>query len=78
MIVDYVSTDFGWLVSPDGKQTAWHIFKPGKNCNRYFMSTEILDQAREATDILHTFYPKYDHVLIYDNATTHGSCQKYL
>lgn len=71
MVADYVSADFGWLTSPDGKRSARRIFKPGKNRDGYFTSADILDQAREATNILRTFYPEYDHVLIYDNATTH-------
>jgi hypothetical protein len=37
--------DFGWLTSPDGKQSARRIFKPGKNRDGYFTNTEILDQA---------------------------------
>jgi hypothetical protein len=71
MVADYVSVDFGWLTSPDVKRSARRIFKPGKNRDGYFTSADILDQAREATNILRTFYPEYDHVLIYDNATTH-------
>ncbi|PPQ94906.1 hypothetical protein CVT25_004427 [Psilocybe cyanescens] len=34
-------------------------------------SQEILEQANDAITILQECYPEYDHVLIYDNATTH-------
>jgi hypothetical protein len=61
MVADFVSADFRWLTSPDGKWSARHIFKPGKNCDGYFTSTEIMDQAKEAMDILQNFYPEYDH-----------------
>jgi hypothetical protein len=71
MIADFVSADFGWLTSPDGKQSARRIFKPGKNRDGYFTNTEILDQAKAAILILQEFYPEYNHKLIYDNATTH-------
>ena len=71
MVADFVSADFGWLSSPDGKRSARRIFKPGKNRDGYFTNTEILEQAKDAMDILQEFYPEYEHVLIYDNATTH-------
>jgi hypothetical protein len=30
MVADFVSTDYGWLRSPDGKQEAHVLFKVGK------------------------------------------------
>ena len=77
IVADYVSADFGWLTSPDGKQSARRIFKPGKNRDGYFTNADILDQVREAMNILRTFYPEYDHVLIYDNVTTHLKRAEY-
>lgn len=71
MVADLVSADFGWLTSPDGKRSARRLFKPGANRDSYFSNEEILEQADEAIDILHEYYPEFDHVLIYDNATTH-------
>src|SRR5271168_1695102 len=71
MIADFVSADFGWLTSPDGKRSARRLFKPGKNRDGYFSNDDIIGQANEAVDILQKFYPEYEHVLIYDNATTH-------
>ena len=71
MIADFVSADFGWLASPDAKQSARRIFKPGKNRDGYFSNEDIIEQANDAIDILKEHYPEFDHVLIYDNATTH-------
>ncbi|KAF8161627.1 hypothetical protein B0H34DRAFT_796383 [Crassisporium funariophilum] len=48
MVADYVSADFGWLQSLDGKQ-----------------------QVEEAMSIAKECYPEYDHIFIYDNASTH-------
>ena len=48
MIVNFVSADFGWLSSPDGKQSAQQLFKPGKNCDGYF--------SNEAINILQEYY----------------------
>ena len=71
MIADFVSADFGWLRSPDGKQSARRIMRPGKAKDGYFSNDDILEQAEEAIRILREFYPQYEHVLIYDNASTH-------
>ncbi|KAF5319338.1 hypothetical protein D9619_008891 [Psilocybe cf. subviscida] len=71
MVADFVSADFGWLRSPDGENSARRLFKPGKNRNGYFSNDEILDQVREAMDIVGEYYPQYEHVFVYDNATTH-------
>ena len=71
MIADFVSADFGWLSSPDGKRSARRLFKPGKNRDGYFSNEDIIAQANEAIDILQEYYPDFEHVLIYDNATTH-------
>lgn len=71
IIADFVSADFRWLVSPDGKLSAWQVFRPGKNIDGYFTNADILDQVKKAIDILENYYPNYDHVLIYDNVTTH-------
>lgn len=74
MIADFISADFGWLISPDGKQSAQRLFKPGKNCDSYFSNKDIIEQADEAMDILLKYYPEFDHVLVYDNTTTHLKC----
>ncbi len=56
---------------PDGKQSAQRLFKPGKNRDGYFSNEDIQEQAQEAMDILTEYYPQFDHVFVYDNATTH-------
>ncbi|KZP06115.1 hypothetical protein FIBSPDRAFT_914755 [Athelia psychrophila] len=71
MVADMASADYGFLRSPDGKHEARVLFKAGKNRNGYFTNTDILAQAHKAMDILEQFYPDEDHVLVFDNATTH-------
>ncbi|CDO74299.1 hypothetical protein BN946_scf184839.g4 [Trametes cinnabarina] len=71
MVTDFVSTNYGWLRSPDGKESTRVLFRPGKNRDGYFTHDEILAQATKAMDILSRHYPDEDHILIFDNATTH-------
>ncbi|KAJ3741761.1 hypothetical protein DFH05DRAFT_1376614, partial [Lentinula detonsa] len=71
MVADLISADHGWLRSRDGKHSARVIFCPGKNRDGYFDNDNILGQAEKAMDILSSDYPDEDHVLIFDNATTH-------
>ena len=71
MVVDLVSADFGWLRSPDGKEEARVLFKAGKNREGYFTADDILKQAKKAVDILKRYFPDQDHILIYDNTSTH-------
>src|ERR1700730_4086128 len=71
MVADLVSADYGWLRSPDGKEEARVLFKAGKNREGYFTADDILQQAEKGHDILKKHYPNEDHVLVYDNATTH-------
>ncbi|EDR03806.1 uncharacterized protein LACBIDRAFT_306885 [Laccaria bicolor S238N-H82] len=71
MIGEFVSAKFGWLQSPDGKQSARIIMKPGKNRDGYMTADDIVNQANRAMDILTEWYPEYEHIFIYDNAPTH-------
>ncbi|KDQ12520.1 hypothetical protein BOTBODRAFT_189230 [Botryobasidium botryosum FD-172 SS1] len=71
MVADFVSPDYGWLCSPDGNDKVRVLFKPGKAWEGYFMSDEILKQAKAAMDILQLHYPGKDHVFVFDNVTTH-------
>src|SRR6267154_5257164 len=71
MVADMVSPDYGWLQSPDGKQHARVLFKAGKARDGYFTTQNILDQASNAMDILRDHFPDEDHVMVFDNATTH-------
>ena len=71
MIADFVSADFRWLRSPDGKQSARRVMKPGKAKDGYFTSEDIKLQAEEAIRICRDCWPQYEHVFVYDNAFTH-------
>ena len=71
MVADFVSADYGWLRSPDGKEEARVLFKAGKARQGYFTNEDILSQANAAMDILEKYFPEDKHVLLFDNATTH-------
>ena len=73
-IANFISADFGWLTSPDGKQSAHCLFEPGKNCDGYFLNEDVIEQVDKAINILKKFYPEFHHILICDNATTHLEC----
>jgi hypothetical protein len=74
IVSDFVSADYGWLRSPDKSKEARVFFKAGKNRKGYFTNDDILDQTTTAMDILTEFYPEEEHILVYDNATTHTKC----
>ncbi|KAK1226150.1 hypothetical protein PQX77_010883 [Marasmius sp. AFHP31] len=67
-----MSADYGWLRSPDGKESARILFSAGANKDGYYKN--ILQQVEHAMDILSKYYPDEDHVLIYNNTTTHRKC----
>jgi hypothetical protein len=70
MVADYISADFGWLVGLDGK-SARKVMRPGKSQDGYFTHKEIDLQAHKAMDIIMEAYPEFEHVFVYNNATTH-------
>ena len=71
MVADFVSADYGWLRSPDGKEEARVLFKAGANRDGHFTNYEILEQATRAMDILEKYFPHDHHVFVFDNACTH-------
>ncbi|KIN96865.1 hypothetical protein M404DRAFT_32819 [Pisolithus tinctorius Marx 270] len=71
MVSDFVSADYGWLHSPDGKESSHVLFKAGKAHDGYSKNEDVLAQTEKAMDILQKTYPDDDHVFIFDNATTH-------
>ncbi|KAJ7720466.1 hypothetical protein DFH07DRAFT_718782, partial [Mycena maculata] len=71
MVADYFSADFGWLRSRDGSPIARRAMRPGKNRDGYFSSADIEEQIIVACTTVNERWPEYDHVFIYDNATTH-------
>src|SRR6266850_1725037 len=74
MVADFVSADYGWLHSPDGTESMHVLFHAGKGHDGYFDNNNICSQATCAMDILREHYPHEDHILIFDNATTHLKC----
>ena len=71
MVAHFISADYRYLQSPDGTETACILFKAGKGCDGYYTNEHIIQHAEKAIDILQKFYPNDDHVLVFDNATTH-------
>jgi hypothetical protein len=71
MIADFVSSKYGWLRSPNGQRSVRVVMRPGKGKDGYFTNEEIRAQAKAAMDLLNECYPDEEHVLVYDNATTH-------
>jgi transposase len=71
MVADFVSADYGWLRSPDGLESARILFRAGVRREGYFENKNIVEHAQLAMDILRRHYPNEDHVLIFDNASTH-------
>ncbi|KIK75976.1 hypothetical protein PAXRUDRAFT_171134, partial [Paxillus rubicundulus Ve08.2h10] len=71
MVADFVSADYSWLRSPDGKKEARVLFRCGKGCDGYFTNDDICNHASSAMDILDEYYSNEDHILIFNNATTH-------
>lgn len=71
IVADFMSADYGFLQSPDGKEAAWVLFKAGKTRDGYFSSDKILKHATCAMDIFEKYYPGDEHVFVFDNATSH-------
>jgi hypothetical protein len=71
MVADFVSADHGWLCSPDGKEHVRILFRAGKAREGYFDNENIRQHAAQAMALLQKYYPDEDHILIFDNATTH-------
>ena len=74
MVADLVSADYGWLKSPDRKESACVLFRAGKGHDGYFDNEAIRSQTSKAMEILKKCYPTEKHVLIFDNAATHKKC----
>jgi hypothetical protein len=71
MVSDFVSADYGWLCSSCGLEEMRQLFKASKNQDGYFTNNDIVEQAERAMDILEKYFPHDNHVLVYDNASTH-------
>ncbi|KIL57925.1 hypothetical protein M378DRAFT_188351 [Amanita muscaria Koide BX008] len=62
MVADFVSADYGFLQSRDGKESAQVIFRPGKNHDGYFDHDDIITQVETAIKILTRNYPDEEHM----------------
>jgi len=72
MVADFMSPDYGWMKSPDGKEAAQVTFKAGKAWDGYYYTSgDILKQAEMAMDILDKHFSSECHVPIFDNGTMH-------
>jgi hypothetical protein len=71
MAVDFISADYGWLQSPDGKEATRILFRAGKNRDGYFSNQQILEHTEAAMNLLQKHYPDEQHVFVFDNASTH-------
>ncbi|KAF8980346.1 hypothetical protein BDQ17DRAFT_1439002 [Cyathus striatus] len=65
---------YGWLQSPDGRESVHVIFRAGKNHDGYFANDKIIMQVNKAMDIVSRDYPEEEHIFVFDNATTHLKC----
>ena len=72
IVTDFVSADYGWLHSSDGKEDAQVLLKVGSSWEDYFTNNDILRQTLRAMHILETHYPNDDHIFIFDNAACHS------
>ncbi|KAG2130252.1 hypothetical protein DEU56DRAFT_914882 [Suillus clintonianus] len=71
MISNFISADRGWCRSRDGKESARVVFRAGKSLDGWYTSEDMLKQVTKVMDILENNYPESDHVLVFDNASTH-------
>ena len=52
MVADFVSADYGWLQSPNGKESARVTIRPGAQRDGYFTNRNVLVQVTVAMDII--------------------------
>ncbi|KAF8833793.1 hypothetical protein BDN67DRAFT_985786 [Paxillus ammoniavirescens] len=71
MVTDFVFADHGWLRSPDGKTQGRVLFRCGKTWAGYFTNIDIQNNVKNVMAILDEHYHDEDHILVFDNATTH-------
>ena len=71
MAAHFVSADYGWLTSPDGKKSARILFRVGKAREGYFDNDNIWKHLALGMELTANYYPDDDHVFVFDNATTH-------
>ncbi|KAG2030694.1 hypothetical protein BDR03DRAFT_936585 [Suillus americanus] len=71
MVADFISADYRFLHSKDGSESTQVLFRAGKARDSYLTNQNITAHAAKAMNILEKDYPNEDHVLIFDNVSTH-------
>ncbi|KAF9228309.1 hypothetical protein BS17DRAFT_693021 [Gyrodon lividus] len=71
MVAHFVSANYGWLQSPNGNESACILLKAGRGHDGDYTNKLIVQPAERAITILEKYYPNDDHILVFDNATTH-------
>jgi hypothetical protein len=71
MVAHFVLAVYGWLESPDRKESAQVLFRAGKQQDGDYTNDVIIQHAEKVMAILEKHYPNDHHILIFDNATTH-------
>ena len=73
MILDFVSADFGFLSSPDETEKCRVLFCAGSASSQdgWHTNEDMKKQTERVMDICEKHYPQYDHIFIFDNATTY-------
>ena len=71
MVAHFISADYGYLQSPDGTESACILFRASKGHDGYYTNERIIQHAKKAIEILQSYYPNNNHILIFDNAMTH-------
>lgn len=71
IVTHFVSADYRWLQSVDGKESARILFKTGKGCDGYFTTDNILVHTTLAMDILDKHFLYDNHVLVFNDAIIH-------
>ncbi|KAL4065825.1 hypothetical protein J3A83DRAFT_4360203 [Scleroderma citrinum] len=61
MVADFMSTDYGWLHSPDRHKSTRVLFCAGKSQDGYFSNQKAICHAKKAMAILEKYYPHKDH-----------------
>ncbi|KIK72370.1 hypothetical protein PAXRUDRAFT_180818, partial [Paxillus rubicundulus Ve08.2h10] len=71
MVLDFISPEYRWCKSPDGKESARVVFQAGKAWDGYYTCNDVLAQTSMTMDLLQKHYPDHDHIFIFDNTPTH-------
>ncbi|KAF8594080.1 hypothetical protein BDV93DRAFT_535125 [Ceratobasidium sp. AG-I] len=72
MVARFVCAERGWMRGRDGQSAiAQKVLRAGKNRDGYFTNEDVVEQLRNAIELVHREYPDQTHVFVYDNAPSH-------